>query len=308
MLSSLTLLEFHIVVAVLIAIDLLVGMKRKHGMSIKESTVWSIVWIGFGVVFGLSLNYEYQTSDVLDYFTIFVLEKSLSVDNLFVFAAIFSYFATPITARPVVLYVGVISAIVMRALFIYAGIAALEALPWIVFVFAAVLVYSGVKIWGNKMELTHVEKNPIVRFAKRYLPIADRYDGNRFILTKSPLLLSPLVLVLFAIEASDLMFAIDSIPAALAISNDFTIVYTANIAAVLGLRSLYFLVDHILLRFKYLNKGLGVVLVLLGVKFLFEGFHVEVPKEVAVASTLSIIGASILLSIVSDRRNNSSKL
>ncbi|MEM0364913.1 MAG: TerC/Alx family metal homeostasis membrane protein [Candidatus Nitrosocaldus sp.] len=308
MLSSLTLLEFHIVVAVLIAIDLLVGMKRKHGMSIKESTVWSIVWIGFGVVFGLSLNYEYQTSDVLDYFTIFVLEKSLSVDNLFVFAAIFSYFATPITARPVVLYVGVISAIVMRALFIYAGIAALEALPWIVFVFAAVLVYSGVKIWGNKMELTHVEKNPIVRFAKRYLPIADRYDGNRFILTKSPLLLSPLVLVLFAIEASDLMFAIDSIPAALAISNDFTIVYTANIAAVLGLRSLYFLVDHMLLRFKYLNKGLGVVLVLLGVKFLFEGFHVEVPKEVAVASTLSIIGASILLSIVSDRRNNSSKL
>ncbi|MEM4192557.1 MAG: TerC/Alx family metal homeostasis membrane protein, partial [Candidatus Nitrosocaldus sp.] len=287
MLSSLTLLEFHIVVAVLIAIDLLVGMKRKHGMSIKESTVWSIVWIGFGVVFGLSLNYEYQTSDVLDYFTIFVLEKSLSVDNLFVFAAIFSYFATPITARPVVLYVGVISAIVMRALFIYAGIAALEALPWIVFVFAAVLVYSGVKIWGNKMELTHVEKNPIVRFAKRYLPIADRYDGNRFILTKSPLLLSPLVLVLFAIEASDLMFAIDSIPAALAISNDFTIVYTANIAAVLGLRSLYFLVDHMLLRFKYLNKGLGVVLVLLGVKFLFEGFHVEVPKEVAVASTLS---------------------
>ncbi|GBC74239.1 Inner membrane protein alx [archaeon HR05] len=307
MLSSLTLLEFHIIVAVLIAVDLLVGMKRKHGMSIKESTIWSIVWIGFGVAFGVSLSYEYQTSDVLDYFTIFVLEKSLSVDNLFVFAAIFSYFATPVTARPVVLYVGVISAIVMRALFIYAGIAALEALPWLVFIFATILIYSGVKIWGNKTELTHIERNPIVRFAKRYLPIADRYDGNRFVLTKSPLLLSPLILVLFAIEASDLMFAVDSIPAALAISNDFTIVYTANIAAVLGLRSLYFLVDHLLFRFKYLNKGLGVVLALLGVKFLFEGFHIEIPKEVAVASTLSIIGASILLSIVSDRRNDSNK-
>ncbi|GBC73827.1 Inner membrane protein alx [archaeon HR04] len=307
MLSSLTLLEFHIIVAVLIAVDLFVGMKRRHGMSLKESTIWSIVWIGFGVAFGVSLSYEYQASDVLDYFTIFVLEKSLSVDNLFVFAAIFSYFATPVTARPVVLYIGVISAIVMRALFIYAGIAALEALPWIVFIFAAILIYSGVKIWGNKMELTHVERNPIVRFAKRYLPIADRYDGNRFVLTKSPLLLSPLILVLFAIEASDLMFAVDSIPAALAISNDFTIVYTANIAAVLGLRSLYFLVDHLLFRFKYLNKGLGVVLALLGVKFLFEGFHIEIPKEVAVASTLSIIGASILLSIVSDRRNNSNR-
>lgn len=309
MLSTLTLLEFHIIIAVLIAVDLLIGMKRKHGMSIKESTIWSIIWIGFGVAFGVFLSYEYPASDVLDYFTIFVLEKSLSVDNLFVFAAIFSYFATPVTARPIVLYVGVISAIVMRALFIYAGIAALEALPWIVFIFAAILVYSGVKIWRNTMELSHVEKNPIVRFAKRHLPIADKYDGNRFVLTKSPLLLSPLILVLFAIEASDLMFAIDSIPAALAISKDFTIVYTANIAAVLGLRSLYFLVDHILFRFKYLNKGLGVVLALLGVKFLLEGFHVEIPKEVAVASTLSIIGASIILSIVSDRRaNNSSKI
>jgi tellurite resistance protein TerC len=253
----------------------------------------------------LQLLYSnYSNEDVVDNFTIFVLEKSLSVDNLFVFAAIFSYFATPSSARPIVLYVGIISAIVFRALFIFAGIAALEALPWMVFVFAAVLVYSGIKIWGNKMESMHVERNPVVRFAKRYLPIADRYDGNRFVLATKPLLLSPLIIVLFTIEASDIMFAVDSIPAALAISRDFTIVYTANIAAILGLRSLYFLIDHMLLKFKYLSNGLAVVLVILGIKFLLEGVHVEVPKEVSVALTLSIIGVSILLSVIDKNKKS----
>jgi tellurite resistance protein TerC len=305
MLSSLTLLEFHIVVAILIAIDLLTGFRRKHAMTLKEAGIWSAIWIGFGIIFGLLLLYSnYSNEDVVDYFTIFVLEKSLSVDNLFVFAAIFSYFATPYSARPIVLYVGIISAIVFRALFIFAGIAALEALPWMVFVFAAVLVYSGIKIWGNKMESMHVERNPVVRFAKRYLPIADRYDGNRFVLATKPLLLSPLIIVLFTIEASDIMFAVDSIPAALAISRDFTIVYTANIAAILGLRSLYFLIDHMLLKFKYLSKGLAVVLVILGIKFLLEGVHVEVPKEVSVALTLSIIGVSILLSVIDKNKKS----
>jgi tellurite resistance protein TerC len=150
----------------------------------------------------------------------------------------------------------------------------------------------------------HVERNPVVRFAKRYLPIADRYDGNRFVLATKPLLLSPLIIVLFTIEASDIMFAVDSIPAALAISRDFTIVYTANIAAILGLRSLYFLIDHMLLKFKYLSKGLAVVLVILGIKFLLEGVHVEVPKEVSVALTLSIIGVSILLSVIDKNKKS----
>jgi tellurite resistance protein TerC len=150
----------------------------------------------------------------------------------------------------------------------------------------------------------HVERNPVVRFAKRYLPIADRYDGNRFVLATKPLLLSPLIIVLFTIEASDIMFAVDSIPAALAISRDFTIVYTANIAAILGLRSLYFLIDHMLLKFKYLSNGLAVVLVILGIKFLLEGVHVEVPKEVSVALTLSIIGVSILLSVIDKNKKS----
>ncbi len=294
---GLTLLEFHIIIAILITIDLLSGYKRKHSMSLREASIWSAVWIGFGVIFGLLIYNGYSERDVVDYFTIFVLEKSLSVDNLFVFAAIFSYFATPHSARPIVLYVGVISAIAFRALFITAGIAALEALPWMVFVFAAVLVYSGMKIWKNKMGQMDIAHNPVVRIAKRYLPIVDRYDGNRFVLSIKPLQLSPLIIVLITIEASDLMFAIDSVPAALAISRDFTIVYTANIAAILGLRSLYFLVDHLLLKFKYLSKGLAVVLVILGIKFLLEGMHIDVPKELSISLTLSIIGASIILSI-----------
>jgi tellurite resistance protein TerC len=294
---GLTLLEFHIIIAILIAIDLLLGYKRKHTMSLREASIWSAVWIGFGVIFGLLIYNGYSERDVVDYFTIFVLEKSLSVDNLFVFAAIFSYFATPHSARPIVLYVGVISAIAFRALFITAGIAALEALPWMVFVFAAVLIYSGMKIWKNRMGYMDIAHNPVVRIAKRYLPIVDRYDGNRFLLSVRPLQLSPLIIVLITIEASDLMFAVDSIPAALAISRDFTIVYTANIAAILGLRSLYFLVDHLLLKFKYLSKGLAVVLVILGIKFLLEGIHIDVPKELSISLTLSIIGISILLSI-----------
>ncbi len=294
---GLTLLEFHIIIAILIAIDLLSGYKRKHSMSLREASIWSAVWIGFGVIFGLLIYNGYSERDVVDYFTIFVLEKSLSVDNLFVFAAIFSYFATPHSARPIVLYVGVISAIAFRALFIIAGIAALEALPWMVFVFAAVLVYSGMKIWKNRMGHMDIAHNPVVRIAKRYLPIVDRYDGNRFVLSIKPLQLSPLIIVLITIEASDLMFAVDSVPAALAISRDFTIVYTANIAAILGLRSLYFLVDHLLLKFKYLSKGLAVVLVILGIKFLLEGIHIDVPKELSISLTLSIIGASIILSI-----------
>jgi len=294
---GLTLLEFHIIIAILIVIDLLYGYKRKHSMSLREASIWSAVWIGFGVIFGLLIYNGYSERDVVDYFTIFVLEKSLSVDNLFVFAAIFSYFATPHSARPIVLYVGVISAIAFRALFITAGIAALEALPWMVFVFAAVLIYSGMKIWKNRMEYMDIAHNPVVRIAKRYLPIVDRYDGNRFLLSVRPLQLSPLIIVLITIEASDLMFAVDSIPAALAISRDFTIVYTANIAAILGLRSLYFLVDHLLLKFKYLSKGLAVVLVILGIKFLLEGIHIDVPKELSISLTLSIIGISILLSI-----------
>ncbi len=294
---GLTLLEFHIIIAILIAIDLLSGYKRKHSMSLREASIWSAVWIGFGVIFGLLIYNGYSERDVVDYFTIFVLEKSLSVDNLFVFAAIFSYFATPHSARPIVLYVGVISAIVFRALFISAGITALEALPWMVFVFAAVLIYSGMKIWKNRMGHMDISHNPVVRIAKRYLPIVDRYDGNRFLLSIKPLQLSPLIIVLITIEASDLMFAVDSVPAALAISRDFTIVYTANIAAILGLRSLYFLADHLLLKFKYLGKGLAVVLVILGIKFLLEGIHIDVPKELSISLTLSIIGASIILSI-----------
>jgi len=295
---GLTLLEFHIIIAILIAIDLLLGYKRKHSMSLREASIWSAVWIGFGVIFGLLIYNGYSERDVVDYFTIFVLEKSLSVDNLFVFAAIFSYFATPHSARPMVLYVGVISAILFRALFISAGIAVLEALPWMVFVFAAVLVYSGMKIWKNRMEHMDISHNPVVRIAKRYLPIVDRYDDNRFLLSIKPLQLSPLIIVLITIEASDLMFAVDSVPAALAISRDFTIVYTANIAAILGLRSLYFLVDHLLLKFKYLSKGLAAVLVILGIKFLLEGMHIDVPKEFSISLTLSILGASIILSIM----------
>lgn len=166
----LTLLIFHIIVAFLILIDLFVGTKRRHIMTLKESVLWSIIWIGFGILFGMLLLYKYSISDVADYFTIFTLEKSLSVDNLFMFAMVFSYFRTPVVARPILLYFGILGTIILRATFIYFDIAILEALPWMVFVFAFVLFYSAVKIWKDGKEVANLKKTFIIKFAKHYLP------------------------------------------------------------------------------------------------------------------------------------------
>lgn len=292
------LILFHFIVAILLAIDLFAGYKRKRAMKFKDALKWSILWISFGIIFGLGLITIYPFHDIADYFTVFLLEESLSMDNLFVFFAIFTYFATPLVARRIALYVGIITAIVFRALFIYTGIKVIEIFPWVVFLFGILLFYTGLRFWKSEIKSSKIEKNPILKLTKHYLPIASRYKGSKIILSKAPLLLSPLVLVIITIETTDLMFAIDSIPAALAISKKFLIVYTANISAVLGLRSLYFLIQHMFFRFKYLSKSLALVLAFLGLKFLLDGIGIELPKAHVLAFTWSIIALGIFISML----------
>ncbi|MEM3398272.1 MAG: TerC/Alx family metal homeostasis membrane protein [Nitrososphaerota archaeon] len=295
---------YHAIILVFIAIDLLAGVRRKHAMTYKEAGAWSALWIAVGLAWGAFVYWFAFPEDKLHamalYYAAFVVEKCLSMDNLFVFAVIFGYFAVPLRTQPIVLYVGIITAIVLRATFIAGGLWLIEQFHWTIYVFGAVLIYSGYKLLKAGEVKVDPSRNPVIRFARRFLPITDYYDGAKFVVrTKQygKLMFTPLILALLAIETSDIIFAFDSVPAVIAITMNFFLAYTSNIAAILGLRALYFLIAITMFRFKYVGPALAGILVFLGIKLIIVQF-IEIPLWLSISIVFSVLGAAIILSIM----------
>jgi len=290
---------FHIFIFLMLALDLGVFHKHTHKVPVKEAVIWSIVWISLAMIFNLFVFFEFGKTKALEFLTGYVIEYSLSVDNIFVFILIFSYFAVKDQYQHKILFWGIIGALVMRGVFIFAGVALITRFHWIVIIFGGFLVFTGIRMLFQKETEIDPEKNPIVRFFKRFLPVTDTLHGDKlFVRQNHRLYATPLFLVLLIIESSDLIFAVDSIPAILAISHDRFIVYTSNIFAIMGLRSLYFAIAGIMGYFHYLKVGLAFVLTFVGLKMLAAYFNFEIPIVLSLVIIITILVISILASVV----------
>ncbi len=290
---------FHVFVFIMLALDLGVFHKKAHKIPVKEAVTWTIIWITLAMLFSVFVFFEFGKIKALEFLTGYVIEYSLSVDNIFVFILIFSYFAVKDQYQHRVLFWGIIGALVMRAIFIFAGVALINKFHWIVIIFGAFLVFTGIRMLFHKETAVDPEKNLIVRFFRKFLPVSKTMHGDKlFIRENHKLYATPLFLVLLVIESSDLIFAVDSIPAILAISQDTFIVYTSNIFAILGLRSLYFALAGVMDLFRYLKVGLAFVLTFVGVKMLLDFFNIEIHILLSLGIILGILLISVLTSIV----------
>ena len=290
---------FHVFVFIMLALDLGVFHKTSHKVSVKEALIWTVIWISAAMLFNLLVYFELGKVKALEFFTGYVIEKSLSIDNIFVFILIFSFFAVKEEYQHRVLFWGVLGALVMRAIFIFAGVALINKFHWIVLIFGGFLVYSGIHMLFQKETAVDPEKNAVVRFFRKFLPVTDNYHGDKlFVKQNHKLYATPLFLVLLVIESSDLIFAVDSIPAILAISQDKLIVYTSNVFAILGLRSLYFAVSGIMQYFRFLKVGLAFVLSFVGAKMLLDYFDIHINIAHSLITIISIIAVSIIASLI----------
>ena len=289
---------FHLFVFIMLALDLGVFHKHTHKVPVKEAIVWSVVWISLALLFNLFVFFEFGKTRALEFLTGYVIEYSLSVDNIFVFILIFSYFAVNNQYQHKILFWGILGALIMRGVFIFTGIALINRFQWIVIIFGGFLVLTGVKMLFQKEAEVDPEKNPVVKFFRKFLPVTKSLHGDKLFFRQGrKLYATPLFLVLLIIESSDLIFAVDSIPAILAISKNTFIVYTSNIFAILGLRSLYFAIAGIMGYFRYLKVGLAFVLTFVGMKMLASYFHFEIPILLSLGIIISILMASILSSV-----------
>ncbi len=281
----------------MLIIDLTVFHDKDHEESIKEALVWTGVWIALALIFGVGVYHYMGTQTALDYYTGYLIEKSLSVDNIFVFLLVFNYFKVPAKYQHKVLFWGIFGALVMRFVFIFVGVALIEQFEWVIYIFGAFLVYTGIKLALEKDKEVHPEKNPILKLTRRFFPTLKSYHGSKFFVRKmGRLMATPLFVVLIVIETTDVVFALDSIPAILAITRDEFIVYSSNAFAILGLRALFFAVSGIMRLFHYLHYGLSLILIFVGVKMLLANFyHVPTPYALAfiAVTLLGSIGFSI---------------
>ena len=290
---------FHVFVVAMLALDLGVFHRTAHQVRVREALAWSGVWIVLALVFA-GLVYTWKDGDLaLQFLTGYVIEKSLSVDNLFVFLLVFHYFKVPAQDQHRVLFWGIVGAMVMRAVFILAGVALITKFHWIIYVFGLFLIYSGVKIALEKDKEIHPEQNPVLRLFRRLAPTTPDYVGHSmFLRIDGQLFDTPLFLVLLVIETTDVIFAVDSIPAILAISRDPFIVYTSNIFAILGLRSLYFALAGMMAAFHYLHYGLAFVLVFVGTKMLISETEYKLHTGVTLAVVCGVLALSVILSLL----------
>jgi tellurite resistance protein TerC len=296
-------LGFTGLVVALLVLDLGVLNRRSHALSFKEAMSWSLGLIAFALLFGLFLWWREGAQHALEYFTGYVIELSLSVDNLFVFILIFNYFGVPAEAQPKVLKWGILGAIVMRFIMIGLGALLLGRFEWIIYVFGGILILTGIRMLLQKDERIEPEKNPVVRLARRLLPFASSYDGISFFsrTVTGRRLATPLLLVLIVVEWSDLVFAIDSIPAIFAITRDPFLVYSSNIFAILGLRALFFVLAGMMDRFAYLKPGVALILVFVGVKMALSAW-MHIPTLASLAVVLLTLAAAVGLSLARTAR------
>ncbi len=287
---------FNALILTMLALDLGVFHRNAHEVKVREATIWTFVWISLALVFCVWIYTRAGQDVALQFLTGYLIEKSLSVDNVFVMVMIFSFFGVPARYQHRVLFWGVMGALVMRGVFIGIGSYVLHHWHPVIYVFGALLVVTGVKMALKKEEAPDLNRNPVVRFARRVVHITPTYHGQRFTVRQAGrLVATPLLLVLILIEVSDVVFAIDSIPAIFAITDDPFIVYTSNVFAILGLRSMYFMLGDVVHRFVYLKYGLAVVLVFIGTKMLIMDLY-KVPTAISLIVVASVIGLSVAFS------------
>ena len=285
----------------MLALDLGVLHRHAHEVTIKESAVWSAVWVALSMGFNVCVYMWFGPDRALEFFTGYVVEKALSVDNLFVFVVVFGAFAIPPIYQHRVLFWGVLGALVMRAVFIFAGAAFLQRFHWAIYVFGGILAVTGIRLLIQREHESHPENSPLVRLLKRVLPVAQGDSGGKFTIVKDGRrFATPLLLALVAVEVTDLIFAVDSIPAVFAVTTDPFIVFTSNIFAILGLRSLYFLLAGVITKFVYLKVGLSLVLIFVGAKMLVMEVY-KLPIVVSLGVIVTILGVSIVASLIKTR-------
>jgi tellurite resistance protein TerC len=299
---------FNAFVVAMLVLDLGVFHRRSHEVKFNEAISWSIVWISLALLFNLGLwlgwvgDYDVANrgQTALEFLTGYLIEKSLSVDNIFVFVMIFSYFAVPSAYQHKVLFYGIIGALISRALFIFGGLWLIEKFAWTIYIFGVFLILTGVKMILAKGKEAHPERNPVVRLVRRFMPMTDKYEGDRFIVRREGRrFATPLMLVLVLVETTDIIFAVDSVPAIIAITKDPFIVYTSNVFAILGLRALYFVLAGFMSMFEYLTYGLAVLLMFIGGKMLMSaGLGIHIPVGMSLGAIALILGVAVVASLM----------
>ncbi len=295
---------FLLFVVAMLVIDLGLFHKKSHEVKIKEALIWSAVWISLALIFNFLIYLYLGKVKALEFLTGYLIEKSLSVDNLFVFIMVFSFFNVESKYQHKILFWGILGALVLRAIFIFAGVALINNFHWIIYLFGAFLIYTGFKMLKQKEEKFDPSKNILVRIFKFFMPVTPQIKGNKFFVRiNKKLYATPLFLVLLIIEFTDLIFAVDSIPAILAISNDPFIIFTSNVFAILGLRALYFALAGITKYFRFLKYGLSAILIFVGIKMCISGFF-KFPVLLSLLVILGILTISVLASIINIEKKN----
>jgi TerC family integral membrane protein len=303
---------FNLFVLAMLAVDLGVFHRTAHKVSIKEALIWSIVWISLAMAFNLGIYFfwdkispasHYSNGEAaLAFFTGYLIEKSLSVDNIFVFVLIFTFFAVPAIYQHRVLFWGILGALIMRGALIILVAALLKEFHWIIYIFGAFLIITGIRMALHRDEEIHPEQNPVVRLLRKIMPVTENYENDHFFIRRAgKLMATPLFLVLLIVESTDLVFAVDSIPAIFAVTTDPFIVYTSNVFAILGLRSLYFLLAGVIDQFYYLKLGLSAVLAFVGVKMIIVDLY-KIPIGLSLGVIASILAISVVASLLRTRR------
>jgi tellurite resistance protein TerC len=289
---------FAILIAVMITLDLGIFSRKSHEISFREALTWTLVWVGLALAFNVGIYCYLGQTKALEFFTGYLIEKSLSVDNLFVFIMIFSYFHVSRKNQPKILKWGILGALVTRAIFIFVGIELFERFHWMIYLFGSLLLFTGVKMAFGGDEKIEPEKNLTVRIARKFVPITKRVYGDRFFIRKNGILAAtPLFMTLLVVESSDVIFAVDSIPAILAVTRDPFIVYTSNVFAIMGLRSLFYLLSSVMEMFAYLKLGVSAILAFVGVKMLLSGTY-PIPIYFSLGVIIGVLAISILTSVM----------
>lgn len=292
---------FNLFVVAMLVLDLGVFHRRAHSVKFREALIWSVMWIALAGIFAVLVYFWHGRGATLEFVTGYVIELSLSVDNLFVFLLIFRYFHVPPVHQHKVLFWGILGALIMRGVFILLGVSLIRRFEWITYLFGALLVYSGAKLIRQEEMEIHPEKNPVLRVFRRWMPVTENYEGGRFFVRRPGLYATPLLIVLLVVETTDLLFAVDSIPAILAITLDAFIVYTSNVFAILGLRSMYFALAGMMEVFHYLHYGLSIVLIFVGAKMLVSHYY-HMPTELALGVVAGVLLVSVLASVIHPKK------
>jgi tellurite resistance protein TerC len=293
---------FNVFVLAMLALDLGVFHRKSAEIKVKEALLWTCAWVFLAFLFNVLVYYQFGQEKAFEFFTGYVIEKSLSVDNIFIIILIFSFFNVPPAYQHKVLFWGILGALVMRVCFILAGVELIHRFHWLIYIFGGFLIFTGIRILTQNEMAVNPEKNPIIKWARKLIRVTPQFERDRFFIKKEGLLwATPLFLVVIMIEATDLIFAVDSIPAILAVSDDAFIVYTSNVFAILGLRSLYFALAGIEKFFVYLKYGLSAILIFVGLKMCISDWY-KVPIEISLAFIVLTLSMAVLASMVMQKK------